>query len=601
MTTEDHKIDNSDPEMTDQFAENLARVEALSQRLMTSYSHKTPMNPALEGPGKDIYSKAMSGYMAEMMSNPTKIFEHQAGYWSRSVAHFMDAQKAAAEGHAPSDDQVKDRRFASDAWTENPWFNFVKQQYQMNSDMLRQMIADTDGLGEGDQKRLEFFTNQIIDMLAPTNFLGTNPEALQRAVETQGQSLLDGLENLVRDMEDRDGDLLVSLADREAFEVGKNIATAKGEVVYRNRMLELIQFAPTTETVHKIPLLIFPPWINKYYILDLKPKNSLIQWAVDQGYTVFVVSWVNPTEDFADVGLDTYIEEGYYEAMNAVKEITGEKQLNAVGYCVAGTVLTLTLALMQKRGDKTVKSATFFTTMTDFSDQGEFSVFLGDDFVDGIEAQICSDGILKSYFMSRTFSYLRANDLVYTPAIKSYMMGEAPPAFDLLYWNGDSTNLPGRMTVEYLRGLCQRNELAEGVFEICGETVSLKDVKLPLCAVACETDHIAAWKSCFNGFREFGSKDKSFILSESGHIAGIVNPPSKKKYGHYLNGAPRGKAEDWLAGAKYNEGSWWPHWAEWLDEKSGKALSKQVPARNPGSESYPSLTPAPGTYVKVHA
>jgi len=601
MTTEDHKLDNSDPEMTEQFAENLARVEALSQRLMNSYSHKAPTNLALEGPGQDMYTKAMSGYMSEMVSNPKKIFEHQASHWSRSIAHFMEAQKSASEGQPPKDNLPQDRRFSGDAWATNPWFNFVKQQYQMNSDMLREMVSDTDGLDDVDRKRLKFFTDQIIDMLAPTNFLGTNPEALERAVETQGQSLVDGLENLVRDLEGHDGELLVSLADRGAFEVGENIATAKGEVVFRNRMLELIQFSPTTETVHKIPLLIFPPWINKYYILDLKPKNSMIQWAVDQGYTVFVVSWVNPTADFSDVGLDTYIEEGYFAAMNAVKEITGEKQLNAVGYCVAGTVLTLALALMQKRGDKTVKSATFFTTMTDFADQGEFSVFLGDDFIDGIEEQICTDGILKSYFMSRTFSYLRANDLVYTPAIKSYMMGEAPPAFDLLYWNGDSTNLPGRMTLEYLRSLCQRNELVEGGFEICGEVVSLKDVKVPLCAVACETDHIAAWKSSFNGFREFGSKDKTFILSESGHIAGIVNPPSKKKYGHYLNGAPQGKAEDWLAAASFNEGSWWPHWADWLNEKSGKVLSKQVPARDPGSESHPPLCPAPGTYVKAQS
>nr|WP_238321754.1 class I poly(R)-hydroxyalkanoic acid synthase [Halocynthiibacter namhaensis] len=587
--------------MTEKFAENLARVEALSQRLMTSYSQKTPINPALEGPGQDVYMKAMSGYMSEMLANPTKIFEHQTGYWTQSVAHFMEAQKAASGGQVPKDSGSTDRRFAADSWATNPWFNFVKQQYQMNSDVLRQMVADTEGLAQQDKKRLQFFTNQIIDMLAPTNFLGTNPDALERAVETQGQSLIDGLENLVNDLEDHNGDLTISLADRDAFQVGENIATAKGDVVFRNRMFELIQFSPTTETVRKIPLLIFPPWINKYYILDLKLKNSLIQWAVDQGYTVFVVSWVNPSDDFADVGLDTYIEEGYFAAMTAVKEITGEKQLNAVGYCVAGTVLTLTLALMQKRGDKTVKTATFFTTMTDFSDQGEFSVFLGDDFVDGIEAQINTDGILKSYFMSRTFSYLRANDLIYTPAIKSYMMGEAPPAFDLLYWNGDSTNLPGRMTIEYLRGLCQRNELYEGVFEICGEKISLKDVKVPLVAVACETDHIAAWKSSFNGFREFGAKDKSFILSESGHIAGIVNPPSKKKYGHYLNGAPQGNPDDWLENATFHAGSWWPTWATWLDEKSGKTLAAHVPARKPGSDEYPSLCAAPGTYVKAHS
>ncbi len=432
-----------------------------------------------------------------------------------------------------------------------------------------------------------------MDMFSPANFLGTNPEALARAVETEGESLVRGLENLVRDIEANDGDVLVTLADRDAFRVGENLATTEGSVVYRNRMFELIQYAPRTETVHRTPLIIFPPWINKFYIMDLKPQNSLIRWIVDQGYTLFVVSWKNPDPSYRDVGMDGYVEEGYLAAIEEVKKITGEKQVNAVGYCIAGTTLSLTLALMQKRKDKSVKSATLFTTLTDFSDQGEVGVFLSDDFVDGIEREVEASGILSSFFMSRTFSFLRSNDLIYGPAIRSYMMGEAPPAFDLLYWNGDSTNLPACMSVEYLRGLCQEDRFAREGFEICGERVRIGDVKVPVCAIACETDHIAAWKSSYNGLRQMGSKSKTFILSESGHIAGIVNPPSKKKYGHYTNEDLSLEPDDWLKGADFHEGSWWPRWEAWLSKRSGA----QVPARVPGDAGHPVLAPAPGTYV----
>ena len=454
-------------------------------------------------------------------------------------------------------------------------------------------VKEIDGLSEGDRKRLEYFSQQIIDLLAPTNFLATNPDALERAVETDGESLVNGLENLVRDIEENDGELLVALADKEAFRVGQNIATTPGKVVFRNRMMELIQYAPTTEKVHATPLVIFPPWINKFYILDLKEKNSLIKWIVDQGYTLFVVSWANPDTSYADVGVDTYVKEGYLTAIEQAKKITGQPKVNAVGYCIGGTTLSLTLALMEKMGDKSVRSATFFTTLTDFSDQGEFEVFLGDDFVDAIQAEVEEKGCLQSYLMSRTFSFLRPNDLVYGPAIRSYMMGEAPPAFDLLYWNGDSTNLPGRMAVEYLRWLCQENKLAKGEYEIDGHALSLEDVKVPLYSIACETDHIAAWKSCFNGVRQMGSRNKSFVLSESGHIAGIVNPPSKKKYGHYSSEGPIEDADEWLESATYNEGSWWPSWESWLRSNSGK----KVAARDPGGADNTPLCDAPGTYV----
>jgi polyhydroxyalkanoate synthase len=376
--------------------------------------------------------------------------------------------------------------------------------------------------------------------------------------------------------------------------VGQNLATTPGAVVYRNKMFELIQYAPTTEKVHATPLLIFPPWINKFYILDMKPANSLIKWVVEQGFTVFVVSWVNPDNSYRDVGLDDYIRDGYLRAMAETRRITGEKQINCVGYCIAGTTLSLTLAHLEKAGDTSVKSATLFTTLTDFSDPGEVGVFLNDDFVDGIERQSEQDGLLSRFFMSRTFSFLRSNDLIYQPAIKSYMMGEAPPAFDLLYWNGDGTNLPCKMALEYLRGLCQRDEFATKGFPVFGNPVTLADVKLPLCAIACETDHIAHWRGSFNGVRQMGSKDKTFILSESGHIAGIINPPSKGKYGHYTNDGPvAGSPEEWKAGATFHPGSWWPRWGEWLAARSGK----KIKARVPGDSGAEVLAPAPGTYV----
>ena len=575
--------------------ENLAKVEALSERLVNALSKKRQIDPNLQGPGQDLFMKAATAYMTEFLQHPSKIFEHQISFWAKTVKHYIAAQEALATGKlvAPEDTTPPDPRFSNPLWRTHPYFNFVKQQYLLSAEAIESAVKNMEGLEPRDRQRLEYFSRQIINMMSPTNFLATNPDALAKAVETEGESLVQGLENLVRDIEANDGELLVTLADKNAFRVGENLATSPGEVVFRNRMFELIQYAPTTEQVHATPLIIFPPWINKFYILDLKERNSLVKWITDQGFTLFVVSWVNPDTSYADVGMDDYVQDGYLTAIEQVKQITGEDKVNAVGYCIAGTTLALTLSLLHKRGDKSIRSATFFTTMTDFSDQGEFTVFLGDDFVDALEREAQTKGCLDSFFMSRTFSYLRSNDLIYGPAIRSYMMGEAPPAFDLLYWNGDSTNLPGRMTVEYLRGLCQRNEFADDGFEVLGEKVSIKDVRVPLCAVACETDHIAAWKASFHGVRQMGSRDKTFILSESGHIAGIVNPPSKKKYGHYTNDSPSEDAGAWLEGATYHQGSWWPRWGEWLRRRSGR----KIPARQPGDSAHPSLGKAPGTYV----
>ncbi|MCB1405023.1 MAG: class I poly(R)-hydroxyalkanoic acid synthase [Rhodobacteraceae bacterium] len=584
------EYDNS--EKLDKMNANLAKIEALTQRLIAAFAQREPHRSDLQSPDPSMYLNAATAYWSEMVKNPSKVLEHQVEYWGKTLKHFVEAQEALRGGvlAAPEDHTPDDKRFSNPLWKSHPYFNYIKQQYLLSSQAIEQAIADIDTLDPRQKTRLEYFGRQIVDMMAPTNFLGTNPDALMKAVETEGESLVLGLENLVRDIEANDGELLVTLADRDAFKVGGNIGTTEGAVVYRNRMFELIQYTPTTEKVHETPLLIFPPWINKFYILDLKAQNSLIKWIVEQGYTVFIVSWVNPDASYADVGMDTYVEEGFLEAIAKVKELCNVKTINAIGYCIAGTTLSMTLALMHKRKDKSVKSATFFTTLTDFSDQGETAVFLENDFVDGIEAEAREKGYLKSYYMTKTFSFLRSNDLIYGPAIRSYMLGEAPPAFDLLYWNGDGSNLPGRMAIEYLRGLCQSNDFCRDGYTLLGETVHIGDVKVPLCSVACETDHIAAWKSCFRGVAQMGSTNKTFILSESGHIAGIVNPPSKKKYGHYTSDAPIEEPEGWLADADFNEGSWWPRWEEWLRARSGKL----IPARDLPEET---LCPAPGTYV----
>jgi len=596
MTTDDSSPTASSSPNRDKLEANLEVIERLTARLIAAIGKGRKVPQALQGPNPDLYMKAAGAYMSDMVNNPAKLIENQVAFWGKSVKHYVEAQQLLLQGRleAPQDDTAHgDRRFANEAWDTNPYFNFVKQQYMLNADAIRQTVADMDGMDAGEKQRLAYFSQQIIDMMSPTNFLATNPEALALAAQTEGDSLVAGLENLVADLEANNGDLVVTLADKNAFKVGENLGTTPGQVVFRNHMFELIQYTPTTDQVAETPLVIFPPWINKFYILDLKPQSSLIKWAVDQGHTVFVVSWVNPDASYRDTSLTDYVQDGFLTAIAQAKQICGVDQVNAVGYCIAGTTLSLALALMAQRGDTSVKSATLFTTLTDFSDRGEVGVFLDNDFVDGIAAEVEQAGVLSSYYMGRTFSFLRSNDLIYGPAIKSYMMGKAPPAFDLLYWNGDGTNLPAVMAIEYLRGLCQADTFATTGFDIAGTSVRLAEVMVPVCAIACETDHIAAWKSSYRGVQKMGSDSKTFILSESGHIAGIVNPPTKNKYGHYTHADLELTPDEWLAAAPKTDGSWWPRWGAWLDTHN----SVKVAARHLDTGGETDLGPAPGTYV----
>ncbi|MGZ3215921.1 class I poly(R)-hydroxyalkanoic acid synthase [Paracoccus sp. T5] len=576
-------------------AENIERIETLGHRLMAAFAERNLPNPGVAGPGPDFYMTATNAFLKTLTEQPGKMIETQVSYWGETLSNYARAQKALASGQltAPEDDTPADKRFANPLWTTHPYFNLIKKQYLTNAKALKEAA---DGLQLSDEvarRRLKWLTNQIVDMMAPTNFLATNPDALEKAIETEGESLVRGLENLVRDVEQNGGEMIVSLADRKAFAVGENIGTAPGSVVYRTRLFELIQYAPSTDKVHALPLMIFPPWINKFYILDLKPQNSLIRWLVDQGQTLFIVSWKNPDASFSEVGLEDYVT-AYQEAIDKVLELTGQSKVNAVGYCIAGTTLSLTLALLKQRGDTRINSATLLTTLTDFSDQGEFTSFLQDDFVSGIAEEVQRHGLMRAQLMSRTMSFLRANDLVWGPAIRSYMLGETPPAFDLLFWNGDSTNLPGRMAMQYLRGLCQENAFAGEGFELMDHKLRLTDVTVPICAIACEGDHIAPWKDCWRGVAQMGSEDKTFILSQSGHVAGIVNPPNRVKYGHYIGDSDFGGGHQrWRDSATFTEGSWWPHWGEWLAQRAGT----MVAARDPGE----GLEPAPGIYVHERA
>ena len=588
--------DSAHDDATARLRADLQRIEALSMRMFHAATARKGHDPGLDGPAPELYATAARNLLQQASTDPADLIARQKAWWEGCLQQ-LDATRDLLAGASGPADPDPDPRFANPLWTSHPWFSLVRQQYHLNTNALRATLDSIEGLSPLDRRRLDYFTRQITDMMAPTNFLATNPDALQRAVETGGESLLRGLENLTRDLEAGEGDLQVTLADPDAFELGRDIATTPGAVVWSNSLLELIQYAPSTPKVHRTPLLIFPPWINKYYILDLKPRNSLVRWLVDQGFTVFVVSWRNPGPQDAQTGMDDYMRAGYLDTIQTVRTITGSARVNVTGYCIAGTTLALVLAAMARAGDRGVRTASFLTTLTDFSDQGEFTPFLTDDFVDGIEREARRTGMLSSRIMSRTFSFLRANDLIWQPAIRSYLMGDPPPAFDLLYWNGDGTNLPARMAIEYLRELCQRNRFMEGGWPHDDQLLRPADIRLPVFAVACETDHIAPWKASFNGLRRFASRDATFVLAQSGHIAGIINPPDKGKYGHWTadcRPADSDGPDAWLARASFTQGSWWHHWARWLAGHSGAMVTARIPGSHPD---HPVQAPAPGRVV----
>jgi len=487
-----------------------------------------------------------------------------------------------------------DRRFRSEAWDEHLIFDLLRQAYLLTADWMLDNVARMQDVSTADRMRIGFYTRQFADALSPSNFLLTNPEILKATREERGVNLLRGFRQLLEDLQHGNGQLLISMTDKQAFEVGKNIATTEGSVVFENEMMQLIQYTPRTKTAYSRPLLIIPPWINKFYILDLQPDNSFIRWAVDQGYTVFIVSWTNPDETMRYKRFEDYMHQGILAALDAVEQATAQRRVNAIGYCIGGTLLAATLAYMKAKSDDRIASATFFTTQVDFTEAGELNVFIDDKQLESLEKKMKAQGYLDGESMAMTFNMLRANDLIWSFVVNNYLLGRKPARFDLLYWNSDFTRLPETMHTYYLREMYLENRLVEaGGIEMDGVPIDLTTIDLPIYIQSSRDDHIAPYPSVYKATQLY-SGDVTFMLAGSGHIAGVVNPPAAQKYGYWTNEELPGNPQDWIAGAQAHEGSWWPHWHDWLKTRSGR----RIKARQPGEGKLKVIEPAPGRYVR---
>ncbi len=575
----------------------MAEVAERGQRIVADFLRRQAEDAASPDP-LNIGSAFME-MTTRLMSNPARLVQAQLGFWQDYLTLWQNtARRMMGEEVGPViAEDPRDRRFKDDAWRENEVFDFIKQSYLLSARYFQNVVQGVEGLDEKAAQKVDFYTRQFVDAMSPSNFLLTNPEVLRRTAETGGENLLKGLSQLLADLERGKGQLRIRMTDDSKFKVGENIAVTPGKVIYQNDLMQLIQYSPATETVLKRPLVIFPPWINKFYILDLRPRNSFVRWAVEQGHTVFVVSWVNPDAQLAEKGFDDYMQEGVYAALDAIEQATGEREVNAVGYCLGGTLLATTLAHMARRKDTRVKSATFFVTMTDFEEAGELGVFIDEEQLRVLEEKMSRRGYLEGAEMATTFNMLRANDLIWSFVVNNYLLGQEPFPFDLLYWNDDSTRMPARMHSFYLRRMYQDNDLVKpGAIELLGEKIDLRKIKTPSYFISTREDHIAPWKSTYRATQVF-SGPRRFVLAASGHIAGVVNPPESGKYSHWVNEALPPTPDEWFAGATELAGSWWPDWHRWVT-----ALGKeQVPARLPGSGRLPVLEDAPGSYVKVMA
>ena len=486
-----------------------------------------------------------------------------------------------------------DRRFSAPEWKESPIYDYLHQAYLLNTQYLKQVVEVIPAQDAKSKERMRFLARQMADAMAPSNFAATNPEFIKLALETKGQSITDGINNLIKDFEKG----RISMTDESVFEVGKNIATTEGAVVYENELMQLIQYSPLTPKVGTRPLVVVPPCINKFYIMDLQPDNSLIRFMVDQGNTVFLVSWRNPSEAHGQVGWDDYLEHGPITALHIAQEITKVKQVNALGFCVGGTILTSALAVLKERGEDPVASLTLLTTLLDFSDTGEIGLFIDEQGVTAREGTIGKGGLLPARDLANTFSFLRANDLVWNYVTGNYLKGEKPKAFDLLYWNSDSTNLPGPFACWYMRNMYLENNLrVPGKLAMCGANVDLGKLDMPVYLLATREDHIVPWQSAYQSTRILGGKIR-FVLGASGHIAGVINPVSKNKRSYWVNEDVKTEAEGWLTAAEEKKGSWWADWADWLKPLSGE----QRAPRKPGNANYKPIEPAPGRYVRERA
>ncbi len=539
----------------------------------------------------DLYSR-MAADPAAMASLSMSMWVDYARLWQSTWMKMMGVQAQ------PVAEPVKgDSRFKDEDWSSNFLFDYFKQSYLIAARHIQHAVSEVGGLSPESEKKVAFFTRQYVDALSPSNFLMTNPQVLRETLASGGQNLVRGLNNLLSDIEKGGGELRISMTDESAFKLGKNIATTPGKVVYQNDLMQLIQYQPATGKAYKRPLVIIPPWINKYYILDLRDKNSFIRFAVEQGHTVFVISWVNPDARLAQKGFDDYMLEGPLAALDAVEKATGERKANIIGYCLGGTLLGATLSYLTAKNEDRIGCATFFVSLLDFSKPGELGVFIDEAQVENLERKMNERGYLEGSEMAGTFNLLRANDLVWSFVVNNYLMGKDPFPFDLLYWNADSTRMPARMHSFYLRNMYIKNLLGvPGGITLAGVPIDLSKVKLPSYFISTVEDHIAPWKTTYLGARYLGGPVR-FVLGGSGHIAGIVNPPAAQKYQYWANDALPATPEEWFAGAKQIPGSWWNHWQAWMDKQN--AGEEKVPARQPGDGQLKVLEDAPGSYAML--
>ncbi|MDE1173926.1 MAG: class I poly(R)-hydroxyalkanoic acid synthase [Parvibaculaceae bacterium] len=527
-------------------------------------------------------------------SDPIRVVEAQASLWNS----YLDiAERAALTflGEKVENPPVNDKRFKAPEWQQMFVFNVLKQIYLLSTSWIESQVRSVEDVDPHVRSQAQFYVKQLVNALSPTNFLFTNPEVLRETMSSNGANLVKGMEQMLEDVKRGRGKLEIQQTDMSAFTIGENIATTPGKVVYQNNLMQMIQYVPMTEKVFARPLLIFPPWINKYYILDLGPQKSFIRWCLEQGLTVFVVSWVNPDARLAMKTFEDYMIEGVYAALDAVEKATGMKEVNAIGYCIGGTLLSATLAHMAATGDDRIKSATFFAAQADFTEAGELKVFIDEDQIAAVEHQMESTGgLLEGSAMASTFNMLRSNDLVWSYVVNNYLLGREPMAFDLLYWNADATRMPARMHAFYLRECYLKNNLAEGRMKLGGIRLDLHKVKVPVYLQSSREDHIAPYRSVYKSTKLFSGPIR-FMMAGSGHIAGVINPPSAKKYQYWTNDELPEKVEDWVKGAVEHPGSWWGDWFTWIKPKSGG----KVAARIPGDTGLDIIEDAPGSYVKI--
>lgn len=584
----------------DAFARNLARLVEESGKAMAAY-----LKPREDGKARDE--------MAEDIADVVKTLNQVGEYWMADPKRTLEAQTNLFKGYMdlwaqtmrrmsgePTEPVIRpdarDKRFAHPEWSSNPFFDTIKQMYLLTAGWAEKLVRDAETLDEETKLKANFYVRQLAGAISPSNFVLTNPELFHETLGSSADNLVRGMQMLTEDIHAGKGSLKIRQSDHDGFEVGRNLALSPGKVIFENELFQLIQYAPATETVMSTPVLVVPPWINKFYVLDLTPDKSFIKWMVDQGLTVFVVSWVNPDAEHAEKSFSDYMRDGILTALDRIETVTGERRVHTIGYCVGGTLLAVTLGYLAAKAEDRIESATLLTTQIDFTHAGELKVFVGEDQIANLERRMKEFGYLDASKMSTAFNLLRANDLVWPFVVNNYLRGKKPFPFDILFWNSDSTRLPAANHAFYLRNCYLENKLSKGLMTIENTKIDLSRVNIPIYNLATREDHIAPAKSVFLGSQFFGAPVK-FVLAGSGHIAGVVNSPIKQKYQYWTGDAPKGALDEWLTTAEEHLGSWWPDWLSWLSNMSGE----RVPAREPGGGKLTPIEDAPGRYVKVRA